>query len=223
LPGVPAPPRWMAGYTVALTENNSASSSVVCCSSVSRNRLGERAKWFSRSARRSITVGMAFSTRVLPADPDAVSPGGGAEIRHLLTSPYGDLTHAVCRAGEEARSTTCLNSTSSTSSSQARVRSGERQTIGRRRRPPANPLRFRPPTAQPHSARRPDPSTRAPSPDLYEPPLAHRRQPHLSAQSGNFPRATRSGRESDLAGRQWTVVTVGTRLRTPQSENSASR
>jgi mannose-6-phosphate isomerase-like protein (cupin superfamily) len=47
---------------------------------------------------------MAFSTRVLPADPDAVSPGGGAEIRQLLSSPNGDLTHAVCRAGEEAPS-----------------------------------------------------------------------------------------------------------------------
>jgi mannose-6-phosphate isomerase-like protein (cupin superfamily) len=35
----------------------------------------------------------------LAAMPDAVSPDGGAEIRHILTSPAGDLTHAVCRAG----------------------------------------------------------------------------------------------------------------------------
>lgn len=28
-----------------------------------------------------------------------MSPGGGAEIRHILSSPPGDLTHAVCPAG----------------------------------------------------------------------------------------------------------------------------
>lgn len=45
---------------------------------------------------------MAGSTHVLSAEPDAVSPGGGAEIRHILSSPQGDLTHAVCPAGHVA-------------------------------------------------------------------------------------------------------------------------
>ena len=31
--------------------------------------------------------------------PDANSPDGSAEIRNLLSSPQGDLTHAVCPAG----------------------------------------------------------------------------------------------------------------------------
>ena len=42
---------------------------------------------------------MSFVTKVLPGEPDSVSPGGGAEIRHIITSPPGDLTHAVCPAG----------------------------------------------------------------------------------------------------------------------------
>src|SRR5688572_21079182 len=44
-----------------------------------------------------------MSVRTLPASPDAVSPDCGAEIRHLLTSPGGDLTHAVCLAGSTSR------------------------------------------------------------------------------------------------------------------------
>lgn len=43
-----------------------------------------------------------FSTHVLSAEPDDVSPGGGAEIRHILRSPQGDLTHAVCPIGDVA-------------------------------------------------------------------------------------------------------------------------
>ena len=35
----------------------------------------------------------------LSREPDSVSPDGGAEIRHILQSPRGDLTHAVCAAG----------------------------------------------------------------------------------------------------------------------------
>jgi mannose-6-phosphate isomerase-like protein (cupin superfamily) len=35
----------------------------------------------------------------LSAAPDSVSPDGGAEIRHILASQGGDLTHAVCHAG----------------------------------------------------------------------------------------------------------------------------
>jgi mannose-6-phosphate isomerase-like protein (cupin superfamily) len=31
-----------------------------------------------------------------------VSPNSSAEIRHILQSPQGDLTHAVCRAGATA-------------------------------------------------------------------------------------------------------------------------
>ena len=45
---------------------------------------------------------MATSTHVLAADPDAVSPGGGAQIRYILKSQQGDLTHAVCPAGTVA-------------------------------------------------------------------------------------------------------------------------
>jgi mannose-6-phosphate isomerase-like protein (cupin superfamily) len=41
-------------------------------------------------------------THALSADPDSVSPDGSAEIRHILQSPQGDLTHAVCRAGATA-------------------------------------------------------------------------------------------------------------------------
>ena len=41
-------------------------------------------------------------THVLSAEPDSVSPDGSAEIRHILQSPHGDLTHAVCRAGSMA-------------------------------------------------------------------------------------------------------------------------
>jgi mannose-6-phosphate isomerase-like protein (cupin superfamily) len=40
-----------------------------------------------------------LSVHSLPASPDDVSPDGGAEIRHLLVSPRGDLTHAVCLEG----------------------------------------------------------------------------------------------------------------------------
>ena len=39
------------------------------------------------------------SVHALGAAPDSVSPDGGAEIRHLVVSPRGDLTHAVCLAG----------------------------------------------------------------------------------------------------------------------------
>jgi mannose-6-phosphate isomerase-like protein (cupin superfamily) len=42
------------------------------------------------------------ATHTLSAEPDAISPGGGAEIRHILSSPLGDLTHAVCPAGQVA-------------------------------------------------------------------------------------------------------------------------
>ena len=42
---------------------------------------------------------MPGSLHLIAAEPDAVSPGGGAEVRHILSSPLGDLTHAVCRAG----------------------------------------------------------------------------------------------------------------------------
>lgn len=45
---------------------------------------------------------MVFSLHSLNVVPDAVSPGGGAQIRHILTSPWGDLTHAVCPAGQVA-------------------------------------------------------------------------------------------------------------------------
>jgi len=45
---------------------------------------------------------MVNSRHILAADPDAVSPGGGAEIRYVLASPLGELTHAVCRTGEVA-------------------------------------------------------------------------------------------------------------------------
>src|SRR5664279_2847602 len=34
--------------------------------------------------------------------PDANSPDGSAEIGNLLSSPQGDLTHAVCPAGAVA-------------------------------------------------------------------------------------------------------------------------
>lgn len=40
-----------------------------------------------------------LSLHGLPALPDASSPDGSAEIRYLLQSPRGDLTHAVCPAG----------------------------------------------------------------------------------------------------------------------------
>ncbi len=36
---------------------------------------------------------------MLPAAPDAVSPDGSAEIRYLIKTPDGDLTHGVCPAG----------------------------------------------------------------------------------------------------------------------------
>jgi mannose-6-phosphate isomerase-like protein (cupin superfamily) len=39
---------------------------------------------------------------MLSTEPNAESPDGSAEIRHILTSPAGDLTHAVCRAGYTA-------------------------------------------------------------------------------------------------------------------------
>jgi len=39
------------------------------------------------------------SLHSLSAVPDASSPDGSAEIRYLLSSPHGDLTHAVCPAG----------------------------------------------------------------------------------------------------------------------------
>lgn len=42
---------------------------------------------------------MAFTRQVLAGPPGAVSPGGGAEIRYILQSRGGDLTHAVCPAG----------------------------------------------------------------------------------------------------------------------------
>ncbi len=45
---------------------------------------------------------MPLARHVLADEPDAVSPGGGAEIRHILTSPRGDLTHAVCQQGQIA-------------------------------------------------------------------------------------------------------------------------
>lgn len=41
----------------------------------------------------------ALIIHTLSAAPNSVSPDGGAEIRHILTSPGGDLTHAVCLAG----------------------------------------------------------------------------------------------------------------------------
>jgi mannose-6-phosphate isomerase-like protein (cupin superfamily) len=40
-----------------------------------------------------------LSLHALSAAPDAISPDGGAEIRHILVSPGGDLTHAVCPVG----------------------------------------------------------------------------------------------------------------------------
>ena len=43
---------------------------------------------------------MPLVARMLRMDADSVSPGGGAEIRHILTLPQGDLTHAVCPAGQ---------------------------------------------------------------------------------------------------------------------------
>lgn len=45
---------------------------------------------------------MALEWQTLGGAPDSSSPGGGAEIRHVVRSPLGDLTHAVCRAGEVA-------------------------------------------------------------------------------------------------------------------------
>jgi mannose-6-phosphate isomerase-like protein (cupin superfamily) len=45
---------------------------------------------------------MDLSTHALSADPDAVSPDGSADIRYLLKSPQGDVTHAVCRTGQVA-------------------------------------------------------------------------------------------------------------------------
>jgi mannose-6-phosphate isomerase-like protein (cupin superfamily) len=39
---------------------------------------------------------------VLTEDPDSSSPDGRAEIRYILDSKGGDLTHAVCPAGEVA-------------------------------------------------------------------------------------------------------------------------
>ncbi len=36
---------------------------------------------------------------MLPAAPDAVSPDGSAEIRYLLKTSDGDLTHGICPAG----------------------------------------------------------------------------------------------------------------------------
>ena len=45
---------------------------------------------------------MVGSIHLISADPDAVSPGGGAEIRHIVSSPLGDLTHAVCPSGHVA-------------------------------------------------------------------------------------------------------------------------
>jgi mannose-6-phosphate isomerase-like protein (cupin superfamily) len=45
---------------------------------------------------------MSLSTRMLTDNADDVSPEGGAEIRHILASPQGDLTHAVCPAGQVA-------------------------------------------------------------------------------------------------------------------------
>ena len=44
-------------------------------------------------------MSMSLSTHMISAVADAVSPGGGAEIRQLVQSPDGDLTHAVCRPG----------------------------------------------------------------------------------------------------------------------------
>lgn len=45
---------------------------------------------------------MEFRRHVLTEAPDSSSPEGGAEIRYLLNSKGGDLTHAVCPAGELA-------------------------------------------------------------------------------------------------------------------------
>lgn len=45
---------------------------------------------------------MNFTRKVLTGPPDFLSPGGGAEIRYILNSKGGDLTHAVCPAGEVA-------------------------------------------------------------------------------------------------------------------------
>jgi mannose-6-phosphate isomerase-like protein (cupin superfamily) len=43
-----------------------------------------------------------FARHVLADAPDAGSPGGGEEFRYILSSPRGDLTHAVCQAGAVA-------------------------------------------------------------------------------------------------------------------------
>lgn len=45
---------------------------------------------------------MEFNRHVLAAAADSMSPEGGAEIRYLLHSEGGDLTHAVCPAGDVA-------------------------------------------------------------------------------------------------------------------------
>lgn len=45
---------------------------------------------------------MALYTCLVPLAPDEAPGGGHAEIRHLVRSPQGDLTHAVCHAGAVA-------------------------------------------------------------------------------------------------------------------------
>jgi mannose-6-phosphate isomerase-like protein (cupin superfamily) len=42
---------------------------------------------------------VAWSTARLPVDPDAMSPGGVSEIRHLIGHDYGDLTHVRVPVG----------------------------------------------------------------------------------------------------------------------------
>jgi mannose-6-phosphate isomerase-like protein (cupin superfamily) len=42
----------------------------------------------------------------LPERPDAISPGGASEIRHLIQLDDGDLTHALCPAGRAAHGAT---------------------------------------------------------------------------------------------------------------------
>jgi mannose-6-phosphate isomerase-like protein (cupin superfamily) len=45
---------------------------------------------------------MTPTFHTLAAAPDSTYPGGGAEIRFLINNPRGDLTHAVCPAGQVA-------------------------------------------------------------------------------------------------------------------------
>jgi mannose-6-phosphate isomerase-like protein (cupin superfamily) len=67
-------------------------------------RIAEHAGEANDGARGAPRYGAAVAWRTvwLPQEPTNMSPGGASEIRQLVQLPQGQLTHAVCRAGNVA-------------------------------------------------------------------------------------------------------------------------